>query len=108
MAEQQPGWWDLAFTYAAVVDAWQDARLAGAIERVWVEAGRPADAEAYWIAAEDEYAFHWYVNDGMAALLDSGRVTWRMFSVGRLLDLPPSARSFLHPRVPMPDGGLGG
>jgi hypothetical protein len=100
-------WWVLGFTYDAVVDAWQDARLAAAVERTWADAGRPDDVDVWWAASADDYAFRWYLNGRAAELLDAAQVTWRGFVVGRAEGPPADARCFLHPPVAMPDGGLG-
>lgn len=100
-------WWVLGFGYEAVVDAWQDARLAGAIERVWNASGRPADVEVWWMASADEYAFRWYLNDAAAKLLDDAQVLWRSFVIGQSDSVPENARSFMKPAVAIPGGGLG-
>ena len=97
----------LGFTYDAVVDAWQDARLASAIERLWVEAQRPAGVDVRWSTSGDDYAFRWYLNRAAGQLLDDGRVTWRCFVIGRVLQPPESTREFLRSLGPSsaPGGG---
>lgn len=88
-------WYVLGFTYDSVIDAWQDARLADAVERVWETAGRPATAAAFWSTSADDYAFRWYLNPAVASLLDAASVTWRDFIIGEA-DAPPSdARPFV-------------
>jgi hypothetical protein len=93
--------WILGFGYEAVVDAWQDTRLASAIERLWTAAGRPATAMAWWSPSADEYAFRWYLNDATARLLDDAKVSWRNFVIGRV-DVPPeNAYAFMKPIGPL-------
>lgn len=98
-------WWVLGFGYDAVVDAWQDARLAGAIERLWLAAGRPEAARVWWTASADEYAFRWYLNDATAKLLDDAQVEWRKFLIGQTGQIPPEAHVFLPPSRPGGDAG---
>jgi hypothetical protein len=90
-------WWELGFSYEAVIDAWQDARLALAIEKAWNGAAQPAEAEARWMASADEFAFRWFVNGRMAELLDAAGVTWRLYVIRRSTTPPPErARTFLE------------
>ncbi|MBI4509193.1 MAG: hypothetical protein HY698_06130 [Deltaproteobacteria bacterium] len=96
-SEPAPTWWELGFGYDVVVDAWQDARLATAIERTWLEAGKPPDAHAWWMASADEYAFRWFLNETLGNILDSAKITWRDFVIGKTERIPPQARPFLPP-----------
>ncbi|MFH0902920.1 MAG: hypothetical protein V2A73_20015 [Pseudomonadota bacterium] len=88
-------WWILGFTYDAVIDAWQDARLADAVSREWENAGRPPLVEVWWCTSADDYAFRWYLNEAAAELLDRANVTWRSFIVGQTTSLPDGARPFV-------------
>jgi hypothetical protein len=89
-------WFVLGFDYDDVIDAFQDARLAAAIESLWNAASRPADAQARWEATADEYAFRWYLNDRTARLLDEANVHWRRFIIGQTDVVPAKAFDFLH------------
>ncbi len=86
----------LGFDYEAVVGAWQDVRLADAIDRLWRRAGCPTTLKAYWAASADEYAFRWYVNDALAQVLDDAHITWRDFVIGKSAALPNDARPFMQ------------
>jgi hypothetical protein len=87
--------WILGFDYEAVVGAWQDVRLADAIDRLWRSAGCPPALQAWWAASADEYAFRWYVNEALAQVLDDAHITWRDFVIGRSEGVPGDARPFM-------------
>jgi hypothetical protein len=88
-------WWELGFGYEDVIDAWQDDRLARAIELAWNAARRPSDVDVWWISSGDEYAFRWFLNPAAARLLDEAAVEWRRFVIGRVSRIPPTAHSYL-------------
>jgi hypothetical protein len=102
MAETAEPIFVLGFDYEAVVGAWQDVRLADAIDRLWRSAGCPAGPQAWWVASADEYAFRWYVNEPLAKVLDAAEITWRTFVIGRAGAVPREARPFIDPASAAP------
>jgi hypothetical protein len=99
---EEPAIFVLGFDYEAVVGAWQDVRLADAIDRLWRRAGCPETLRAWWAASADEYAFRWYVNEELARVLDEAKITWRPFVIGRIASVPEDARPFMEERPSAP------
>lgn len=86
-------WWVLGFDYEAVMERWEDARFAEALEQAWVRAGRPREAEAFVAATADQFAFRFWLNDAAAALLEG----WEARLIGTSTERPEHARRVLPP-----------
>lgn len=84
-------WWILGFSYDAVVGAWQDARLAMAVDKVWHSDACPVYVEAPVGESEGELALRWFLAESAANLLDEAGICWRDFVIGRTNDLPAAA-----------------
>jgi len=89
------GFYVLGFTGDAVVDGWQDARLAYACVQAWRAAGRPEDFSILQAPGDGPYLVHWFVSPQAARVLDDHGVPWRGFLTGQRRRPPTAAHVVL-------------
>lgn len=114
MAERS-GWWVLGFTFDDVLERWEDALLATAIERIRATGGYTADVVVAWTATDDVRPVHFYLSAEAGVRLDRAGVNWRRFLIhsveclpsdAQLLDPLVRAGASAGPGAPQPDSLL--